>query len=282
MHTWGKWGRGVTPAILFSYYLNCGCDWPVYCIRKMMRHTGIFIGTSGWSNKNWTEFYMPKLKTADFLHYYSQFYNSVEINSSFYHLPRATTISGWMEKVPASFRFCPKLSRYITHMCKLKEAEEGMQKYMNAFMPMKARLGPILIQLPPSLKFDHDLAESFFELVQNKYADFEFALEARHNSWYEADSTRLMSTYRIANVISESGGRFPYSELVTAQNIYLRFHGPKQLYGSPYSDDAIGKYAEKIKRWQQEGKIIWVFFNNTIHHDALNNSKTLKRMLGLL
>src|SRR5436305_8439995 len=117
----------------------------------------LHIGTSGWSYKHWKDiFYPPKLKSTDWLKYYTRFFKTTEINTSFYHLPKPQTIEKWMREVPAGFRFCPKISRYITHMKKLRDPEESLGRFFEIFEPMHKMMGPVLIQLPPSLKFNND------------------------------------------------------------------------------------------------------------------------------
>jgi uncharacterized protein YecE (DUF72 family) len=166
-------------------------------------------------------------------------------------------------------------------MKKLHDPEEPMERFITAIAPIKKLLGPILIQLPPSLKFDRALVEYYYKLLKTQYSEFDFALEPRHATWMEDESIALMERYKIAFVISESGGRFPYGEYVTAKNIYVRFHGPEKLYDSSYSNEALKKYAEKFEAWMGLGHTIWVFFNNTMHYHALENTSTLKKLLGI-
>lgn len=143
----------------------------------------IYIGTSGWSYSHWKGvYYPPKMKPTDFLSYYAKSFSITEINTSFYHLPKAQTVLNWMAKVPENFRFCPKLSRYITHMKNLTEPEEPLQRFFDVFKPMRNVMGPVLVQLPPSLKFNYDTAEYFFKILKN-YKYYEFVLEVRNNTW---------------------------------------------------------------------------------------------------
>lgn len=242
----------------------------------------INIGTSGWSYKHWKDIFYPQgLKATAWLEYYSRFFNIAEINTSFYHLPKHQTVLNWMEKAPPGFLFCPKLSRYITHMKKLKEVEEPLERFFDVFLPMQQHMGPVLVQLPPQLKWDYDRAEPFFRLLQKDYKAFTFVLEVRHDSWLHNDSLNLLAQYNIGLVISQSGGFFPYSEMVTAQNVYIRFHGPRELYASGYSDEELQYYAQKIKSWVQDGHTIWAFFNNDIHGFAFADAQRLQQMCGM-
>jgi uncharacterized protein YecE (DUF72 family) len=112
-----------------------------------------------------------------------------------------------------------------------------------------------------------------------KYRQYEFVMEVRHDSWLHTDSLNLMTRYGIGFVISQSGSRFPYSEMVTAKNVYVRFHGPGSLYASSYSEDMLKGFAEKFRRWCKEGHIIWAFFNNDINGFAIQDSKRLMDLL---
>lgn len=241
--------------------------------------SAIHIGTSGWSYKHWKgSFYPAGLKETDWLPFYSRHFSIAEINTSFYHLPKHQTVLNWMAKAPGDFLFCPKLCRYITHMKKLNEVEEPLNRFFDVFAPMHAQMGPVLVQLPPQLPFTRERAESFYHLLQNDFCAFSFVLEVRHQSWLQAESISLLKHYNIGLVISQSAGFFPYTEEVTAQNIYLRFHGPDALYASGYSNEALTYYAGKIKQWAQQGHTVWAFFNNDIHGFAPTDAQRLQQL----
>ena len=236
----------------------------------------LHIGTSGWSYKHWKEiFYPPKLKATDWLSYYAQFFKTTEINTSFYHLPKQETVEKWMKNVPRRFRFCPKISRYITHMKKLRDPEESLERFFEIFEPMEKMMGPVLIQLPPSLKFHYDVADHFYSVLKKNYKKYDFAMEVRHPTWLEEESLTLMTKYDMGFVISQSGDRFPYSEMVTAKNIYIRFHGPKKLYASYYTDAMLKRFLKMFRGWINEGHEIWAYFNNDIYGYAIENAKRL-------
>lgn len=235
----------------------------------------IHIGTSGWSYKSWKgKFYPEKLKPTDYLSFYAQHYKVTEINSSFYHLPLASTVHKWVDQVPDDFLFCPKISRNLTHIKKLHDPEEPLKLFFDIFKPMKEKMGPVLIQLPASVKFDATTENIFYDILMSKYPEYEFAMEVRHESWFTDESLDLMKKYNIAFVIAQSE-RFPYKEFITAKNIYIRFHGPKALYASSYSNQVLQEYANKFLAWLKKGHHIWAFFNNDINGHALDNTSTL-------
>lgn len=240
----------------------------------------IHIGTSGWSYKHWKDLYYPKeVKQKDWLKYYAESFETTEINGSFYKLPTHDTVLKWMETVPDDFLFCPKMSRYLTHMKKLREPEEPLERFFGIFEPMKKQLGPVLLQLPPQLKFNYDLVEYFFGMLKTQYKAYEFVIEIRHDTWLADDSLNLMAKYEIGLVISQSGNHFPYSEMLTAKNIYIRFHGPKELYASSYSDEELLMFSKLMKKWTKEGHEVWAFFNNDIYGYAPKDAARLKALL---
>ena len=144
---------------------------------------------------------------------------------------------------------------------------------------MKEKMGPVLVQLPPSLKFNYDVAEHFYVTLKKSFKEYSFAMEVRHETWMIEESLTLMSKYDMAFVISQSGDRFPYAETITAKNIYVRFHGPKELYASSYTNETLRNFADKFKKWISKGHYIWAFFNNDIHMHALRNAEKLKEMV---
>lgn len=245
-----------------------------------MTLNNIHIGTSGWSYKKWIDLFYPKeLKSTDYLKYYAQYFDTTEINTTFYHTPRVSTTENWSRMVSPGFTFCVKMNRYITQLKRLKEPEEPLQRFFAAIEPLQNFCGPVLIQLPPSLRFDYDVTEHFYSVLKNEYKHYGFALEARHTSWFEIDSLNLMTKYHIAFVISQSGNVFPYAEHITDTNIYVRFHGPAALYASPYSHEMLNSYADKFVHWIKEGHVIWAYFNNDINGYAVQDAQTLKDIL---
>lgn len=237
----------------------------------------IHIGTSGWSYKHWRlKFYPQGVKPVEYLAYYARYFNTTEINTSFYHLPRPQTVVHWAETVRKTFRFCPKISRYITHIKKLHDPEQTLPKFFDIFDPEIKRMGPVLIQLPPSLSFDPATAEHFYAALK-KYGGYRFALEPRHDSWLSDESIALLKKYRIAYVIAESGGKRTYMECITARHIYVRFHGPAG-FDSSYSEEFLLAFAQKMLQWKNAGHAVWAFFNNDGSAYAVYNARTLITM----
>lgn len=243
----------------------------------------LHIGTSGWSYSHWSGIFYPKdIKPERYLEYYSTKFACVELNSCFYHLPLKTTVTGWTKRTEETFMFCPKLSRFITHQMQLVNIEEALHNFFCVFEAMKCRLGPVLIQLPPGLSFDKPLINNFFSLIREEYNQYRFAVEIRNKSWINEDFMDLLSEYGLAFVMADSGGRFPYFEAVTSDQVYLRLHGKEQLYASDYSDYDLRYYADKIVIWLNEGREVWVFFNNDFYGYAVKNGARLKEIIQLI
>lgn len=238
------------------------------------------VGTSGWSYKHWADgvFYPSEAKPGKWLEYYATQFDCVELNASFYRMPQETAIKNWLTRAPGGFKFCPKMSRFITQLKKLGDVEQPLALFFERFDILKSSLGPVLIQLPPSLGFHPERTEHFFQLLQ-PHPGYRFALEARHASWLGQPALDLLRSYQIAWVVSQSDGRFPYNEATTTDFVYLRFHGPGALYASEYSFEMLTAYAVKIKRWLNEGLDAWAFFNNDRAAYAVKNARQLRDMV---
>ncbi|MCK7558688.1 DUF72 domain-containing protein [Chitinophaga sedimenti] len=239
------------------------------------------IGTSGWSYKHWKEIYYPAtVKSADWLSFFAKDFDCIEINNSFYRLPKPETVQQWVTTVPDGFIFCPKMNRFLSHMKKLHDPEQPLQRFFDVFDPVRKHLGPILIQLPANATFNPEVTAHFYALLHNTYRQYQFSMEVRHESWYTEESLSLMRKYDIGLVIADSGGLFPSDEVLTAKHVYLRFHGPGKLYASAYHPNTLRAYAKKCRRWLNGGHQVWAFFNNDINGYALKDAQMLRRYLS--
>jgi uncharacterized protein YecE (DUF72 family) len=236
----------------------------------------INIGTSGWSYDHWSgKFYPEELKKNKWLNYYSNFFGTVEINNSFYHLPKLKTFINWKENTSEDFIFSVKVSRYITHIKRLVDCQEPLGRLFQAADGLGKKLGPFLFQLPPNLKKDEKLFEDFLRILPQ---DYEFAFEFRNKSWFAEEIYRLLEGYRCAIVISSSPG-FPYEEKVTANFCYIRMHGSDELYRSSYSKDELKKISCLIKKNLNTNTKNYVYFNNDSEAYAVENARTLIEMI---
>ena len=249
---------------------------------RAMLPPNLYIGTSGWSYRWKGLFYPEDLKSADYLPFYAQHFNCTEVNSSFYHFTMAKTIEKWLALTPPDFKFCAKLHQEITHKRKLADIEEPLHKFMSRYLLLGDRLGPLLIQLAGSFRFERPVAEGFFRVLRGHYPQTQFALEVRHTSWFSEESLDLLRDYDITFVIASSGKRFPYLETATNETVYLRLHGDERLYASSYSDEKLERYGFMINDWLLDGKQVWMFFNNTMYGSAIQDSKRLQEIIGNL
>ena len=235
-----------------------------------------FIGTSGFTYNHWRGiFYPEKLPQKKWLEHYAWHFDTVEINSSFYHLPRPSTCESWRKRVPESFIFTMKASRFITHIKKLKEIDEPVKNFFEVIRPLEEKLGPILFQLPPGMKKDLGLLKGFIEKLPE---GFRYLFEFRNNSWYDDDLFSLLDDKGVSFCIHDFPERASPS-VVTGNFVYLRFHGARQAYSSCYNDDELGTWAEKMKDYLKTGRDVYAYFNNDIMGYAVQNAKMLKQFL---
>ncbi|MEA2015845.1 MAG: DUF72 domain-containing protein [Actinomycetota bacterium] len=234
------------------------------------------IGTSGWSYDHWIgKFYPEEVKKNNWLACYSKEFGTVEINSSFYHLPRQKTFENWNKKTKKDFIFSVKASRYITHIKRLKDCREPLERLFKPAGELGKKLGPFLFQLPPNLKKDKEVFKKFLGLLPEKY---KYAFEFREESWFMEDIYKLLEKHNCGVVISSSPG-FPYREAVTSNLCYIRMHGSGELYRSCYSKEELKKVAAFIKKNLNKNIENYVYFNNDAEAYALENARTLMKML---
>jgi len=247
-----------------------------------MRPGKLYIGTSGWQYAHWRGVFYPQgLSVKHQLEYYSQHFSATEINSTFYRLPSKAAVARWMDTVPKKFRFCPKISRFITHAKKLNDPQQAVPRFFDVFDPYRRSCGPVLLQLPAMLAFNAEKAGTFFDFLREQYPDWHFSLEARHDSWMSAASAALLEKHRIGWVMVDAGRRWPSSyEIVTTRHIYIRLHGPDGSYATKYTARALHRLAEKCLSWRDSGHDCWIFFNNDIHGYAVGNARQLQQLTG--
>lgn len=236
----------------------------------------IYIGTSGWVYKEWANDFYHGLKPKEhFAHYATQF-PTVEINATFYRLPALSMVHGWRKKAPGSFIFAVKGSRYITHIKRLNNLGRSVANFILRVQPLKDKLGPLLWQLPPNFKPDLPRLDQFLKRLPGRYCH---AVEFRHPDWFADETFILLKKYNVASV-SMSSLRMPASFAVTADFIYLRFHG---LAGGPhhdYTENELDPWAKHIRDHAAAGKNVYAYFNNDLNVRAPHNAKLLMEMCG--
>ncbi len=240
-------------------------------------NSSFYSGTSGLVLPVAKSLYPPKFQDKSRLSYYASLFNSVEINSSFYKHPMVSTISKWVESVPDKFQFTFKLSKTITHAKGLIFNLEDINHFMQTIAHADNKKGCLLAQFPPGLKIDKSSQlEKLLMSIQAANTDhlWKVALEFRNRSWYHEEIYDLLNQYNMSMVIHDLPATATPMIESTAAFKYLRFHGPEGRYRGSYSDDFLYRYAEYIKAWKAEGKVVYFYFNNTMG-DALKNLQTL-------
>jgi len=244
---------------------------------------GFFIGTSGYSYPHWWHgvFYPSDLPQRKWLEFYTEYFDTVELNVSFYRLPQKEVFEGWYKRTPKGFSFAVKGSRFITHIRRLKDCREPLSLLLDHASPLKEKLGVVLWQLPPRFKFQKKRFDEFCVLLSTlpRSKPLRHAFEFRDASWFCQEAFRVLEEFHFAFCIAHGSG-LPFTETVTSDFIYLRLHGGDVLYGSHYSDKELNRWAEKIGDWEGAGKTVFVYFNNDAYGFAIQNALTLKKMVS--
>jgi uncharacterized protein YecE (DUF72 family) len=242
----------------------------------MSKAPDIRIGTSGWYYNHWLgRFYPEDLPKAKWFEYYAQHFDTVEINNTFYHQPKPESVKRWYKLAGENFIYTVKANRYITHIKRLKDVSAEHKRFLKNARLLKEKLGPILYQLPPGLHQDIERLQAFLKLLPKKQlAVFEF----RHESWYQDDTYDLLRNYRTAFCIHDMPGK-KSPRIVTADSVYIRFHGTIGRYSGNYAKSTLQDWARWVKANLDEVCSVYAYFNNDYNAYAVNNAKTLRELL---
>lgn len=268
----------------------------------------IRVGISGWRYPRWRgDFYPRGLPQRRELEYAAERMTSIEVNGSFYSLLRPTTYRQMVEETPDDFVLAVKGSRFITHMRRLNEVDTALANFLaSGVLALGRKLGPLLWQLPPNLEYDEARLRSFLELLPRTTkaaaelardhdgkvpadraltetevdAPLRHAFEARHRSFGGGDALALLREYDAALVVSDSPGTWPYLEEHTADFDYVRLHGHSELYTSGYSSRSLATWARKTRRWDRDGRDVYVYFDNDARGRAPYDAMALLDRLG--
>lgn len=286
---------------------------------------GPYIGVSGWRYKEWRgRFYPDGLVQRRELAYVSERMNSIEINGSFYSLQNPASYLRWHEETPGDFLFAVKGSKYITHQRRLTDVRVPLANFFaSGILLLGKKLGPILWQFPPWEKFDAKKFTRFLRLLPKSSAaaarlaaentipieakraatavaktQLSYAFEVRHPSFFTHAFVELLREYNAAFVFADTAGKWPYTEDLTADFMYIRLHGAEELYTSDYTEDQLAWWADRIRKWRRgkqprDAKTIagrkapadasldvFVYFDNDINAHAPFNAIRLAEMLA--
>ena len=268
----------------------------------------MWIGTSGWRYPPWRGVFYPEgLAQRRELAYLSRQVSSIEINGSFYSLQRPESYRAWVADTPDDFLFAVKGGRFITHLKQLRDVETPLANFFaSGVLALGGKLGPLLWQLPPRMRFDAARLEAFLDLLPRSTvaaarlagghderldgraltetdADrpLRHALEVRHESFRDPALPALLRAHDVALVVADSAGTWPYFEQVTAGFVYVRLHGADELYVSGYTAEALDRWAGKVRAWCAAGLDVHVYFDNDAKVHAPRDAIALRELLGV-
>jgi uncharacterized protein YecE (DUF72 family) len=282
--------------------------------------SAVLVGISGWRYPPWRGvFYPPGLPQYRELEFASRALPTIEINGTFYSLQTPQSFQHWYDETPLGFIFSVKGPRYITHIRRLREITAPLANFFaSGLFNLREKLGPILWQFPPSFRFDAEIMKRFLELLPQDTEQalslarrrerrmvgrvrlaidapraMRHAVEIRHESFIDESFVQMLHEHNVALVVADTAGKWPYREDVTADFLYLRLHGDKELYASGYTDEALIRWAARIRAWrdgfqpenahlisarfkpQQCMRDIYCYFDNDIKVKAPFDAKAL-------
>jgi uncharacterized protein YecE (DUF72 family) len=239
-----------------------------------------YSGTSGIVVPVTQALYPDAFKGKSRLTYYASFFNSIEINSSFYKLPQAFTVVKWCKMVPEDFQFTFKLSKSISHSKNLDFNADELTLFMETINNVDEKKGCILLQFPPSLKLENlkQLKELFKMINAINAQAWKIAVEFRNKVWYNEQTFRLLKDYNISLVLHDLPASATPLSAPLNNIVYLRFHGTERGYRGNYNNEILLAYAKHINKWIEEGKCVYCYFNNTLGN-AFDNLKTLNQLV---
>jgi len=233
------------------------------------------IATSGWFYREWKgAFYPDDLPSSRWFGYYTQQFSTVELNAPFYHWPKLATVKSWKRNAPEHFRYSVKVNRTITHDKRFQGTQDLVREFYQIAGVLGAKMGCFLFQLPPNFEFTRDRLEMILPQLDSTYRN---VLEFRHASWWTPEVFAALKKHKII-FCSVSAPKLPNDLIVTADNIYVRFHGPKRWFYDPYSDEELAAWSAKILA--SKAKEAWIYFNNTADGSAIPNAHFLEQSLN--
>jgi uncharacterized protein YecE (DUF72 family) len=235
----------------------------------------VHIGTSGWQYKDWRErFYETGLPQKRWLEFYAERFHVVESNSAFYRLPNPETFASWADRTPDDFVMAVKVNRYITHIKRLRDCAEPVQRFVDHATMLGSKLGPVLLQLPPNLKVDLESLEATLDAFSE---GVQVAVEFRHHSWYHAEVKDFLTGRGAALCLADRGSRPVTPVWRTANWTYLRFHEGAASPPPCYGRASLKTWAERLSSGWADQAHAWVFFNNDPGGCAVRDARIFAR-----
>jgi len=234
-----------------------------------------YIGCSGFNYDDWKGVFYPEdVPQKKWLEHYAEKFDTVEINATFYHMPKEKTLDNWHERTPGNFRFTLKGSRFVTHQKKLNDPQEPVKKFYDLAARLKGKLGCILWQLPGNQHKDTGKLKNFCKALSR---DFRNVIEFRHNSWFDEEVYNIMKEHDVSFCVISAPGDLKEDAVKTAEPVYLRFHGKKEWYKYLYSEEELKKWTKKMK--DLKARQVYAYFNNDYDANAPKNAEQFASLL---
>jgi uncharacterized protein YecE (DUF72 family) len=236
----------------------------------------LWIGTSGWQYQHWREAFYPKgVGQRRWLPYFTEHFATAELNASFYRLPGRATFEGWRERTPADFLMAVKMSRYLTHIRRLREPEEPVERLLASASGLGDRLGPVLVQLPPTLKAAPDLLARTLKAFP---ASVRVAVEPRHESWWTDEVRNLLESHGAALCLADRDSRWLTPQWRTADWGYVRFHWGSGEPSPCYPTPVLAQRLTDMTALWGPSEDVFVYFNNDPMACAIADARALAAM----
>ena len=243
----------------------------------MSQPESVRIGCSGWNYPHWREVvYQKGVPQSRWLEHYATLFDTVEVNSTFYRLPKRDSVARWIEQTPDDFVFTVKASRYLTHIRRLTDLADGVERFYERMEPLvrSPKMGPVLWQLPGTFRRDDDRLYSALRALPSGRHAFEF----RHESWFVPEVYELLRAHGAALVIGDHPGRPFQPHKLSADWTFIRFHYGYRGRNGNYSESELEEWAERIEAWRRSVEV-YAYFNNDWHGFAVRNALRLKKEL---
>lgn len=235
------------------------------------------IGTSGWNYDHWKDHFYAGVKRKDWLRYYAEQLDAVEVNATFFRLQNPSTLAKWEGETPPGFRFAIKGNRYLTHNKRLKDPARSIELERDNANALGDKLAAVLWQLPGNLEKNLERLNDFGKAVR-VWPHVHHAVEFRHRSWFDEDTAGCLEEHGLANCLSDAAD-WPMWNTATGGLVYVRLHGHTRTYASAYSRDSLRRWARAIRQWLDEGRDVHVYFDNDAEGAAPRDALRLKHLL---
>jgi uncharacterized protein YecE (DUF72 family) len=236
------------------------------------------IGTSGWNYDSWRDDFFRGIPRTGWLRFCAERFSGIEVNTTFYRLQSLETFRRWRNETPADFRFAIKGNRFLTHNKKLADPLPAIRLERDRAKGLGNKLAAVVWQLPERFHKNMERLEGFARAL-NGWRSVRHAIEFRHDSWFDTEVSECLHAHRLA-VCQSDAADWPLWNAVTTDMVYVRLHGHAVTYASAYSENELGQWAKRIRRWLREDRDIHVYFDNDAFVAAPRNALELKALVG--